>query len=400
MLMTSTELNLLDVLIVLAMHKVKIIVHFVVVAVAAVVFSCFMTKYYRAQVVFVPQGPSGVSVTSILQGGFGGDILGSVKLSKRQYVTLLESRELREELIKKFDLVKLYENSSLPNPIDKTLMDLRKTLPVSIEEEGGLGMTNIISITVSAIDKDPIRASDMANYAFELLNRKVNELNSSEHQAVIDFLDRRMALCNEKLADARKRKKEFQLANHAYHVPQQVGMVLQAIGTQKAEVLALESQKEYMTATRTQDYEGLKTIEQKIASINAKIREMEQGGKNDIFPGLTRSVDLADEYADAIKDVETYLKLGVLLTEQKEQAELRKNKNFSGIYIIDKARPPQYKFKPKRARVVLVITGLYMSVLLIVLLIVEHFRRMRETDPQKLVKFDELFSSLASFKKR
>jgi uncharacterized protein involved in exopolysaccharide biosynthesis len=398
--MVSSELNLLDILIVLARHKGKLLVNFVLAAAVSVAISCLMTKYYKASVVFVPQGSGGTSVSSLLDAGFGGDLLGSVKLSKRQYATLLQSRELREELIGRFDLVNLYKNASLPNPVDKTLADLKKTLVVDIEEEGGLGMTNIISISITAIDKDPARASDMANFAFELLNRKVNELNTGEHQAVIDFLSARMALCDKYLEDARFRKKEFQLANHAYHVPQQVSMVLQAIGSQKAEMLALESEKEYILATRASDYEGITSINQKIGAIKTKINSMEKGEKNDIFPGLERSVDLADEYVDAMQDVETYLRLRMLLTEQKEQAELRKARNYSDIYVIDNARPPQYKFKPKRSFVVLFLTGIYMSVVIAFLLVTDHFRRLRAASPESLEKFDRLFESLYSRRKK
>jgi len=39
-------------------------------------------------------------------------------------------------------------------------------------------------------------------------------------------------------------------------------------------------------------------------------------------------------------------------------------KSYTGINLIDHARPAQYKFKPKRAYVVLVLTFLYMALLL------------------------------------
>ena len=177
-------------------------------------------------------------------------------------------------------------------------------------------------------------------------------------------------------------------------------MVLQAIAAQKAEVLALESQKMYMQSIHDAGYDGLKVINQKISSLNAKIAEMENNERGDIFPGLVQSVDLADEYIDMLKDVETYVQLRFLLVQQLEQARLRRAKDYSGIYVVDRARPPQYKFKPKRAIVVIVIVGLYMSALILLLLFKEHFAYLRAHQPAKLEKYDALIRNLTSLKGR
>jgi len=396
----TDELNVLDILIVIAKHKITLLINFILVCIAAVVFSCMLTKYYRAQVVFIPQGPSSGSISPLLDMNLGGDFLGASKLSKRQYVVLLDSRELREQVIRKFDLIERYKNTNMPNPMDKTLIDLKKTLTVGVEEEGGLGLTNVLSITINAIDKDPLVAADMANYTFDMLEQKIREINSREHESVITFLEKQILICDEKLAAARERKKQFQLANHAYQVPQQVSMVLQAIAAQKAEVLALESQKMYMQSIHDAGYDGLKVINQKISSLNAKIAEMENNERGDIFPGLVQSVDLADEYIDMLKDVETYVQLRFLLVQQLEQARLRRAKDYSGIYVVDRARPPQYKFKPKRAIVVIVIVGLYMSALILLLLFKEHFAYLRAHQPAKLEKYDALIRNLTSLKGR
>jgi len=393
------ELNLLDVLIVVSKHKVKLIIHFLVVSTVAVIISLMMTKYYKSHVVFMPQNPSSGTVSRLLGGAFSGDILGPTRLAKRQYVLLLKSRELREKIIQKFDLVKVYENEKMPNPIDKTLLDMKKKLKTEVEEEGGLGLTNVLSATITAIDKDSARAAAIANYAFELLEEKVKMLNRQEHNEQIAFLKKQQKICEEKLAQARERKKEFQLANHAYHVPQQVAMVLQAIGSQKAELLVLESQKEYLRKTHSADYDGLKVINQKIAAINEKINEMESGKDKGLFPGLTESIDLADEYIDNMKEVETYVQFMFLLRQQLEEAKVKRNKDYAGIYLIDKARPAEYKFKPKRAIVVIVIVFIYMFGLVSWLIAKERFAWLRENEPEKLQKFDELVANLKLRKK-
>ncbi|MBD3392385.1 MAG: hypothetical protein GF418_09970 [Chitinivibrionales bacterium] len=393
------ELNLLDFMIVLAKHKVKLIVNFVAISVVAVVISLLLTKYYKSEVVFIPQGPGGGTLSAFLPINFSGDFLATANLSKRQYVTLLGSRELREKIIDKFDLVRVYKNDKLPNPIDKTLKDMKRTLKTEVEEEGGLGVTNVLSVTITAVDKDPGRASEMANYAFDLLEDKVAELNRVESDEQIRYLEEQIANCDRWLAEAREQKKRFQLENHAYHVPEQIKMVLQAIGQQKAQMLALESQREYLRKAHSADYDGIKAIDSKIAAYEEEIAQMETGERKDVFLGLVQSLDLSEEYIDMLKEVETYLQLRFLLRAQLEQSRVKREKDYTGIYVVDRARPAEYKFKPKRAAVVLVIVFLYMFCLVSLLLLREHHAHLRENDPERLKKVDALLANLKPFGK-
>ena len=90
------------------------------------------------------------------------------------------------------------------------------------------------------------------------------ELNKKEFDNVTEFLTEQIIQCDQHLTVSRELKKVFQLANHAYDIPQQVSMVLQAFGVTKAEILSLDNKIYYMKGIHSNSYEGIKILKQSL----------------------------------------------------------------------------------------------------------------------------------------
>lgn len=390
----GNELNLLDIIIVILKHKWKVLIHFILISIFAFTIAFILPKTYKSEIVFIPKGQSGSGLFSLIGNNLSADIIGGASLSKRQYKALLYSRELREKLIKKFDLIEVYEKTEAPNPTDQTLKILQSVIEIEEEEEGGLGITDIITITLTVYDEDPQRASDMANYLYTLLEEKAVALNKSEYEKITDFLIQKINQSNVTLESARKELNKFQVANHAYDIPRQVSMVLQAYSITKAEMLSLENKIIYLKSIHATDYDGIKILLQKKAAFKTKLRDLEFSKKKDVFMGLTKSLDLSNGYIDLFAEVETYAQLRLLLKQQLEQAKIKQSKNFSPLYLVDAARPAEYKCKPKRAFVILVIVFMYMSIYISIILLWHHYRETKRNNPEKIEKIDQLLNLL------
>lgn len=384
------ELNLLDFLLVLLKNWKTIIINFIVISIIAFTIAMLLPKSYKAEVVFMPQNKGGSGLLSIIGGSMGADVIGGSFLSKRQYSALLSSRELRERLIEKFDLIKKYKNENKPNPTDFTLKDLKDNVIITEAEEGGLGITDVISISIQVIDKEPEVAAEMANYLYRLLEEKVTELNSIEYSNVMQFMDDQVEECKTKLDSARIIKKQFQLDNHVYSIPEQLSMVIQSYAMAKSEFLAIEKEISYLRRIHSNDYSKIKQLQVKKASLQGTLHKLENSEKNDIFLGLTMSIDLQHKYVDLSRDVETYEQLLSLLEQQYEQARIKSLKDYSTFYLIDKARTPEYKFKPKRAIVILLIVFSYMTILLSFIFIRDYYNNLTTVDPSISEKWKQL----------
>lgn len=385
----SKTLNLLDFVIVAKRYLKVILLNFIGITIIAFIYALTMTKYYKAEVVFMPQSKGGSGLLSIIGGSMGADVIGGSFLSKRQYSSLLDSRELREELIQKFDLINYYENDNMPNPIDYTLKGLKENILIAEKEEGGLGITDVISTSVQVIDKDPEMAADMANYLYTLLEKKVISLNNKEYSNVMDFMSVQIEDCKSKLDTARILKKEFQKNQHIYSIPEQLSMVIQSYALSKSEILAIEKELSFLKNVHSQDYSKIKQLKVKKRSLERILKNLETSKKNDIFLGLTKSIDIQNDFVDLSRNVETYEQLLSILEQQMEQARIKSLKNYSPFYLVDKARAPEYKFKPKRAIVIALIVIFYMSLFFSFIFIKEYYKYIMKVNPDFAKKWDE-----------
>jgi capsule polysaccharide export protein KpsE/RkpR len=232
----------------------------------------------------------------------------------------------------------------------------------------------------------------MANYIYYLLEQKIISLNQSEYIPLKDFLQHQINDCDKKLSLARENLRTFQISNKAYNVPAQLELTMKAVAANKAELLSLDNELSFQRSLHPDGFSGISIINQRRTMLEKKLEDMERSQKVDLLPGLDQSINLAYSFADLYKEVETYSQLEIILRQQFEQAKIRESKNFAPLYLVDSARPAEYKFKPKRAVVILVIVGLYMSLLLIFILFRDHYRRMLKEDPDYFKHFSELIN--------
>ncbi len=161
------QINLIDLLIVLAKRKRLIIGITMGVAICTAIISLIMSPVYMATTKILPRQKSSDSsdlashlqmldqagVISILSGGALG-----IKTSNDLYIALLNSRPVLDRIIDMFDLMKLYNSKSR----DEVRRSLKDKIMAQDDKKSGI-------ITVNIEDKDPKRAADMANAFIEEL---------------------------------------------------------------------------------------------------------------------------------------------------------------------------------------------------------------------------------------
>jgi tyrosine-protein kinase Etk/Wzc len=376
--------SLFDLLLAVLRRRNVLLINFLCVFLISIGISLLLPKSYKSTVVFMPPGQSSSGILSMLGNDITPDVLMGSKFSKRQYIALLRSRELREQLIHQFDLIKVYKLTKMINSLDLTLKALDKNIIIKEDEEGGLGITDVVMVNVTVVDGKPQRASDMANCLFDLLEKKVLDMSQREYIQQIDFLNLQMSLDDSMLTHARKDLKTFQLNNKLYDIPSQVKLTVRSLAQMEADKMSLEIQKSYLQKSFSSQYSEVKSLNEKLTVCNQKISELEKNFDSSLIPSLEKSLDLSDEYLDLFKEVETYVQLKFLLRQQLEIAKLKQCKSYSGISLVDHARPAQYKFKPKRAAVVLFLTFAYMALLLFGLLFKDYFEFVRSNYPEKI----------------
>ena len=185
------EINLLDLLIVLAKHKKRIIGLTFAAALLAIGYALSLTNIYTGTTKILPPQQSQSSASALLSqlGGLAGSSLG-IKNPNDLYVAMLKSRNVMERIVQRFDLQEVYEQ--------KTLTGTLKAL------EGGTIITSGKDgvITVEVDDKDPQLAANMANAFIEELDKLLKTYWLTDASQKRAFFDQQLRQAKDKLTDA------------------------------------------------------------------------------------------------------------------------------------------------------------------------------------------------------
>jgi len=391
----NNEINLLDLLIVLAKQKTKIIVSGVIIAVVVFAGVSFLPKYYKSQAVFLPRGNSQSSIMSFFGGGSMSDFVGENPFSKRQYIEILNSRYIIEATIEEFDLIKYYkQHKNKINPLDKTIKLFKKDIKIETEEEGGLGITDVLSISLSVSNKNPQTAADIANFMVQKLAERSRDIYSQSFVGAIEFLDKQIEESILKSRNASTELENFQKANNIYSLQTQLDLSLGTYASNLAEISAAEKQIEILQLTQSSSSSPITTLKNRISYMKKQNQKIETDGYGGVFPGLSNVIDLSDQYTQLILNSRMYEQLKALLLQQRLQTQLKIERDYSTIYVIDYARAAEFKYKPKRVKYCIVVLVLWYMYLIPVIILKDMFEKLPENDPtmQKIAEFKKTMS--------
>ncbi|ERP31507.1 Wzz/FepE/Etk N-terminal domain-containing protein [Chitinivibrio alkaliphilus] len=359
----KTELSLLDILIILGRKKVSLLLHFLCISLIAIGISFLFTEWYKSEVTFVPRSRrSGNNLMMGLAGNVGGEILGDIPLRPRHYSEILRSRELRETVIQEFNLIEVYEISERPNSLDLALERLASHVEIHEIEEGGLGVTDVLAVKIVVEDQDPHRAADMANFMYQQLQKRVVSFIGEDHEAVLSYLRRELARKESDLTAYRQKLKEFQQEHKVYQISSQIEALISEISAYQAKAGGLEVEIRARSRNQNPSHPSIQQLRHKRTEYLRRIERIQDEKADGFGWPLQESIQLTHTLIDLSREVETTEKIIGLIKEQILQAELRKSRDFADFFTVDRARPAQWKHRPSKALIVIVLTFVYMSV--------------------------------------
>ncbi len=191
------EINLLDLLIVLAKHKAMILKVTLGAALLAVGVTLLMSNVYTGTARILPPQQSQSSASALLGqlGGLAGLAGGAMGIKNPAdiYLAMLKSRTLMGKIANRFDLQQLYKAKTLTD----TLKALENNSTFTAGKDG--------VITVEVSDLDPKRAADMANAFVEELAKLMQNFALTDASQKRIFFEQQMKQAKDKLTDAEAR---------------------------------------------------------------------------------------------------------------------------------------------------------------------------------------------------
>ena len=347
------EINLFDLLIVLAKHKLMVLGFPLVAGVLAVIVSLLLPNIYTATTKILPpqQGQAGGAAAMLAQlGGLAGAAggLAGIKNPSDLYIGMMKSRTVADNIIQRFDLTKVYEGK-YPSQVRLTFANASNITA---------GKDGIISIDVD--DQDPKRAADLANAYVEELMKLTQVLAVTEASQRRLFFERQLGQAKESLAKAEAAARGAMQSGGLMQVEGQGRTLVETTARLRGQITVKEVQIGAMRSFATDRNPDMRMAQQELDTLRYELARLEGAGTSaHTKTSADRSPDKAGSGIDSVRllrDVKYQETVYELLAKQFELAKIDEAKESTVVQVLDKAIEPDRKSKPKRLMIVLLAT--------------------------------------------
>lgn len=393
------EISLLELLIVLARNRKRIVVATLAGAAAGLVLALLLPNRYTARTSILPPQQSSASTGAAVMGqmaqlgglsSLAGGALG-LKNPNDLQVAMLRSQTVEDAMIDRFHLIQLYKVKHRAYAQKK----LEKNVDIDSGSKDGV-------IRISVTDHDPRRAADMANGYVEEFKKFSATLAVTEASRRRLFFEQQLAQAKDNLATAEEELKKTEQETGLIEVESQARTAIESVAQLRAEIAAKEVQISSLRTFATGENTQLQTAEQELAALRAEQQKL--GSSSDeslngllIPKGVMQEASL--KYVRKMRDVKYYQVIFDLLARQYEAAKVDEAREGAGVQVIDRASPPELRSSPK---IILTMIGgaiLGMFVSIVWSFVVAGLQRL-SNNPEEQLRLETLRSVLSSTKRK
>jgi tyrosine-protein kinase Etk/Wzc len=379
------EIHLLDVLVVLAQHKWLVIGTPLLTGGLALAVSLLMAPVFTGTAKILPpqqQQSSGVAAMLGQLGGLAGAAgIAGIKNSNDLYAGLLESRTVADNLIARFKLKERYQKTTM----DQTRNVLANVSVISTGKKDGM-------ISISANDKDPQFAADLANGYVDELAKLTQTLALTEASQRRLFFEKQLKEVRVQLADAEGALRNTQEMTGLIQPEAQMQAIITNFAQLKGTIAAKEVQLNGMRTFASKQNPELLRTEEELRGLEAQLAKLEKSqpsSSSNFMVPTAKIPEVAVQYARRVRDVKYYETIFELLAKQFELAKIDEAKDSALVQLLDKAVPAEHKSKPSRALFTLM--GLFGGLALgIVLAFINSAYRASRRNPAARKRWQQL----------
>lgn len=353
-----------------------------------VVYSLVMPKTFSSQALIVPAAPDpALNVYEAFSGSLLGLGFGAGSTELLLMKAILESRTLKENIVRQFNLEEVYEVET----IDEAVEVLSGHLTVTLTENNTLkAIFNHQTkwFTFSHEREEPVKrfVQVVALAVVEQLDRLNRQSQGVEARHYREFIEERRKEIALELTSLEDSLGRYQEAYNVTMVDAQLQATYQAAAVLEAEMVRQEL--DYAIAVAKLGTDNPMIISLKSGLQAAKdAYESSFGGRDNekrYLMGYDRDLPrLMKEYLRLQRDIMIQSEIYTFITSKYEESKLREARDMPTINILDQPVVPDLRSAPRRSFLV-VTTGVLMTVLAILLaFVLDFFRRAKIQYPEK-----------------
>jgi tyrosine-protein kinase Etk/Wzc len=385
---SSNDVSLLDLLIVIGRRKKFLAASTLAVGTLALIVTLLIPKRFTATTtVLTPQQGSSLSAALLSQmgnlgaiGSLAGGSLG-LKNPADMTIALLKSRSVEDAMIRRFELMKLYN--------DKKLSDARKDLENHTSIDSNL-KDGLIRIEIE--DHDPRRASEMANAYVDEYQKFSQHLAIGEAGQRRLFFEQQLIEAKNNLATAEEALKASQQKSGMIQLDSQAKALIESVAALRAQIAAKEVQIRSLSLSETPSNPDILMAREQLGALQSQLRQLggsQSGEDSDLIVPRGKIPEAGMDYIRKLRDVKYNELIFELLAKQFELAKLDEAREGAIIQVVDPAVVPDMKSFPKIRIIVSVVTFIWILLAVFGILLLEKVHQA-EKSPEDFARLQVL----------
>jgi len=288
-------------------------------------------------------GTGGASGAGPALGNLAGDLLG-MKDPGAVYVEMLRSRSVKDGVIARFDLRKVYGIRYW----EGARKQLAKRTSITVDRKSGV-------ITISVTDHDPHRAALMAQAYVDELNRVSAEVNTSAAHRERVFIEQRLKTVKQDLAKAAQEFSEYSSKNATLDLKEEGVAMVEAAAVLQGQLIAAQSELEGLEQIYTESNVRVRSLRARVDELQRQLKKVggSSTGSGDStsqteFPSIRNLPLLGVRWLDLYRENKIQETVYEMLTEELELAKIEEAKETPVVKVLDFAEVPEKKSSPHR----------------------------------------------------
>jgi capsule polysaccharide export protein KpsE/RkpR len=310
------------------------------------------------------------------------DVFGANEISSQGLLTLLKSRNLKDRINKRMDLVKHYHTKDL----DLAYKEFDNHLAIEIETQESIGQISVISFAIHILDRNPQFAVDLLHVVLEEWDKFTIELNQNTAGLRRQFVEQNLREKGMELAESQDSLIAFQERNGLASIDDQVsGTVNSAmqLGRQIAETRVAVQVMEQLFQPDYPELQRARIKLQELLKEEEKIRTT--GGESGLLLPLGTAPEIGLQFARLYYRTKMLETMSGILAQQYEQARFQELKDLPALRIVDRGVLPIRKYKPKRFILVLIASMSAFFLALLAVYFMHYIESVQGTEEQQWV---------------
>ncbi len=302
---------------------------------------------YRAEAIVTPPssdasiaGSLGKFVDGLDNLGSFSSLLGKTDNGTDIVWTYLNSWELHDMVIKKFDLANHYEFDGKFHA--DLLKEFRKQFDVEVNDEGMFKMT--------FEDEDYVLAAEVLNFMLAKADSMYNSYKTTQARISRQYIQERLEREEKSIDSLQEVFVKFQTENNFYDPEIQLEATMKYLGSMQSTRDAVAQELAFEKMERGENSRRYEELRKRLNSIDATIKQTMQGKRGSVgIVALDKSSDLAAQYLRLESEVKIKMTVYKYLRQQSEQLALVEANMRANLIVLQPAWPNDKKVFPIRS---------------------------------------------------